>query len=476
MNCVPGRPRFELTDVLQPPPFFTSYRRSALRLMPTTRWLALGTALLILVPRPAPAAAADLETLAAELRALREQNAALKAHVERQQVMIEELARRQAELRVVRTEAPPAVAAGPSPAAPVVKTPAAPVAAVQKLGKLHLSGEGAVAYFGGQKNAFFNRDVLRLDEVKLFLEGALGGNAYLFSEIDVFNRDSNSGDLRTGELYLELEGVSRLWGRDGQMTLRLGRVDIPFGEEYAQRDAIDNPLISHSVADFWGVDEGIEAYGTLGKIQYVVAVQNGSNNAAFDFSSSKATTLRLGFDPAPGLHFSLSGIRTGRMAQTGDVRAEIWFGNDWIRRQSGSVATNFWADAIGGDVRKSFRSGHIAASAGRIRYRDDDRTRRFNTSANYASVETVAKASRDLHFAARFSFADSDRGFNLPGDGQEPSPRPTESLWRLSVGTGFQLTPQLILKGEYSINRGRWLGGARRDSENQLATEAAFKF
>lgn len=245
--------------------------------MPRVRGLTLGAALLILAFRPAPAAAADLEALAAELRVLREQNAALKAHVERQQIMLEELARRQAEFRVVRSEASPSVGAGPSvatpiPATPVVGTTAAPVAAVQKLGKLHLSGEGAVAYFGGQKNAFFNRDVLRLDEVKLFLEGALGGNAYLFSEIDVFNRDSNSGDLRTGELYLELEGVSRLWGRDGQMTLRLGRVDIPFGEEYAQRDAIDNPLISHSVADFWGVDEGIEAYGTLGKIQYVLAV------------------------------------------------------------------------------------------------------------------------------------------------------------------------------------------------------------
>jgi len=33
-----------------------------------------------------------------------------------------------------------------------------------------------------------------------------------------------------------------------------------------------------------------------------------------------------------------------------------------------------------------------------------------------------------------------------------------------------------LLKGEYSINRGRWTGGARRDGENQLATEAAFKF
>lgn len=80
----------------------------------------------------------------------------------------------------------------------------------------------------------------------------------------------------------------------------------------------------------------------------MLAVQNGGNNAAFDFSSSKATTVRVGFDPAPGLHFSLSGIRTGRMPQTGDVRAELWFGNDWIRRRSGSVATNFRADAIGG--------------------------------------------------------------------------------------------------------------------------------
>ena len=451
--------------------------------MPRSRYLPLSLAAFGLFFGPFLARGADLDSLEAELRALRGQNAALKAQVDRQQAMIEEFARRYSELRGEKSansmpeNRPPApVVVAPAPA-PVAEKPApAPVAASQKLGKLHLSGEGAVAYFGGQRNALFSRDVLRLDEVKLFLEGALGGNAYFFSEVDVFNRDSNSGSLRSGELYLELEGVSRLWGRDGQMTLRLGRVDIPFSEEYAQRDAIDNPLISHSVADFWGVDEGIEAYGTVGGIQYVLAVQNGSNNAAFDFASSKAVTLRVGFDPAPGLHFSLSGIRTGRIAQTGDVRAELWFGNDWIRRRTGSTAANFWTDGIGADVRRTFRSGHIAASAGRIRYRDDDPTRRFATSANYATVEGVAKMSRQLHFGTRFSLAESDRGFNLPGDGLSPSPRPTELLWRLSLGGGYQLTPQLLLKGEYSVNRGRWVGGARRDGENQVATEAAFKF
>ncbi|MFM9079716.1 MAG: FtsB family cell division protein [Opitutaceae bacterium] len=449
--------------------------------MPRTRRFTLSLAAFSLIFGPFPSRAADLDSLEAELRALRGQNAALKAQVERQQTMIEEFARRYSELRgekpagtatESRQSAP--VAAAPAPAA---EKPAAPPLAIsQKLGKIQLSGEGAVAYFGGQRNAYFSRDVFRPDELKLFLEAPLGGSSYFFTEVDVFTRDSTSGSLRSGELYLELEGVSRLWGRDGQMTLRLGRVDIPFGEEYAQRDVIDNPLISHSVADFWGIDEGIEAFGTIGGVQYVLAAQNGGTNFAFDFASSKAVTLRVGFDPTPGLHFSLSGIRTGRIFQTSDTRAELWFGNDWIRRRTGSVATNFWADGIGGDLRKTFRSGHLAASAGRIRYRDDDPTRRFATSATYASVEGVARMSRQLHFGARFSLADSDRGFNLIGDGLSPSPRPTEFLWRLSLGGGYQLTPHLLLKGEYSLNRGRWLGGARRDGENQVATEAAFKF
>lgn len=419
--------------------------------------------------------AAEPDAVEAELRALRLQNAALKEQVERQQAMIEDFARRHSAVRAEPASPAPAVVRPPAPAVAraAVETPSAPV---QRLGKLQLTGEGAVAYFGGQRNALFAKDVFRLDEAKLFLEGPLGFNSYLFSEVEIFNRDSFSNALRAGELYLDFESISRLWGREGQMSLRLGRVDIPFGEEYAQRDAIDNPLISHSIADFWGVDEGIEAYGAIGPLQYVAAVQNGGTNYAFDFASSKATTLRLGIDPAPGLHLSLSGFRTGRILHATDTRAEIWFGNDWLRRRAGSAAVSFWADAVGGDVRRTFRQGHIAATAGRIRYRDDDPTRRFNTSATFASLEAVARTSRQLHFGSRLSLMDSEKGFNVPGDGQNPSPRATEHLWRLSLGTGYQLAPQLLLKGEYSLNRGRWLGGARRENENQIATEAAFKF
>ena len=39
--------------------------------------------------------------------------------------------------------------------------------------------------------------------------------------------------------------------------MKLGRIDIPFGDEYLWQDAIDNPLITNSAAYPYGWDEGI---------------------------------------------------------------------------------------------------------------------------------------------------------------------------------------------------------------------------
>lgn len=36
---------------------------------------------------------------------------------------------------------------------------------------------------------------------------------------------------------------------------------------------MENPLISHSLSDLWGIDPGVELYGTVGDFNYVVAVQ-----------------------------------------------------------------------------------------------------------------------------------------------------------------------------------------------------------
>ncbi len=86
---------------------------------------------------------------------------------------------------------------------------------------------------------------------------------------------------------------------------------IPFGEEYMNRYAMENPLISHSLSDFWGIDQGVELYGKFGKFSYAAAVQNGGNGGVEDFDGDKSIAGRISFDPNQHWHFSVSGMRTG---------------------------------------------------------------------------------------------------------------------------------------------------------------------
>src|SRR5262249_8445580 len=143
------------------------------------------------------------------------------------------------------------------------------------LGNIHIGGEGGVGYFDTGREGMFPNSEFRVDEAKLFVEAPLWNDIYFFSEINLAESMWGDLNLHLGELYVDFENVSKLWNRDRWVNLRVGRFDIPFGEEYLTRDAIDNVLISHSLADFWGVDEGVEAYGALSKFSYVVAVQNG---------------------------------------------------------------------------------------------------------------------------------------------------------------------------------------------------------
>jgi len=53
---------------------------------------------------------------------------------------------------------------------------------------------------------------------------------------------------------------------------------------------------------------------------------------------------------------------------------------------------------------------------------------------------------------------------------------PTSEIWRLSLGLGYRLSPNLIFKGEYSFERGKQVNGDHRDHEDLFALEAAFRF
>jgi hypothetical protein len=356
---------------------------------------------------------------------------------------------------------------------------AAPNPSGFNLGKINLSAEGAVGLFDTGNQGFAPNPEFRVDEARLFIDAPVWKNVYFSSDIDLATRENTDATINLGELYLDFEDVSQLWGKDGQLNVRAGRMFIPFGEEYMYRYAMENPLISRSLSDLWGIDEGVELYGKLGKFSYVTAVQNGGENLQ-DFDGDKSVAGRIGFDPNQHWHFSLSGMRTGNLNVQRDVLSALWFANGWFRSIGSPATTRFNVNLVQGDVTASWKSGHVRAFGGYARYDDNDPAADNGRNLFYYSVEVMQDLPKKFYAAARFSQILADKGYPLTGFGKMGqyffSNALTSELWRLSLGAGYRFSDHLELKVEYAFERGELASGGERDNENFFGTEAAFRF
>jgi len=417
----------------------------------------------------------DLGALREQMRQLQEQNRALQQQLESQRQLIDSLGRKVEDLEHSArptAENPPATRADDLVSGPLTKT--------LSTGRIMLSGQGAVGFYGQGSQGQFAQGGFVLDEAKLFVEANLYTNVYAFSEIVLAQREDPNENLRIGEFYLEWEDASALWGRERLLNLRLGRMYIPFGEEYQVRDAIYDPLISHSLTDFWGVDEGLELYGALDKFHYVFAVQNGGYPTLRDFNADKAVTLRLEYDPVPWLHTSVSGMRTGDLDVKKDVTSALWFGNGFIEQLGApATTTTFHAEIAEGDVQIRWTGGHLSAAGGGLHFKDNDTTGNNSRKAWFYSVEGLQGVGEHFYAAGRVSQIVAPGGLPLVGAGEFGDRfygNLTTGLWRLSLGLGWRVSRDLTIKGEYTINRGHELGGKPRDHEDFFGVQAAFRF
>ncbi len=90
-----------------------------------------------------------------------------------------------------------------------------------------------------------------IKESTLFIEAQAWEDVSFFFEVQttLLQRD-NTPEVRTAEVYAHFRNILNRWG-DDLLSVKIGRVDIPFGEEYLWQDAPDNPLISNSAAYPW---------------------------------------------------------------------------------------------------------------------------------------------------------------------------------------------------------------------------------
>jgi hypothetical protein len=349
------------------------------------------------------------------------------------------------------------------------------------LGKVSLSGEGGVALFDSGSQGLFPNWEFRVDEFRLFVEAPIWQQVYFFSEINLATREEPDVLVHLGECYLDFESISELWNRERMLNLRIGRMYAPFGEEYLSRYAIDNPLITHSLSDLWDVDEGIELYGKIGPVRYAAAVQNGGISDVRDFDSDKSIAGRLEYDPTAWLHLSLSGMRTGALNAQQDALSALWFGNAFFRSVGSAATTKFHANLVEGDISIRLAHGRLSAFGGYVRYNDNDPAGPNGRDLYYYSVEFVHNIVSKLYGAARFSQIFANDGFPIAGNSPmgpyffNPTALTTE-IWRLSLGLGYRFSSNLVVKAEYSFERGKELSGATRDHEDLFGLEAAFKF
>ncbi len=352
--------------------------------------------------------------------------------------------------------------------------------------RLRINGEAGAAFFDTGEEGQYPHNEFLIDEAKLFVEASIIDDIYAFAEINVITRENSDETLQLGELYVDLEDVSKLWGKDRVLNIRLGRFDIPFGEEYLTRDAIDNPLISHSLSDIWGVDEGIQLYGSIKTFEYVLAVQNGGVPVARDFHSDKSIVGRILYRPGSTFHFSFSAMRTGKLDVEGDRFSEVWFGNGFLRLLGSPLTTTtIEGNVFQGDGHAQWERGHAHLAAGKLEYDDNDSVADNSRDVHYFQMEVRQNLNKSKdnpwYAAARFSRITAERGFTLVGNGRLASYlfddyELSEELWRLSLGIGYRIGKNVLLKAEYNFENGKQLNGENRDEEDFFGIEAAVRF
>jgi hypothetical protein len=177
---------------------------------------------------------------------------------------------------------------------------------------------------------------------------------------------------------------------------------------------------------------------------------------------------------------SVSGMRTGNLDANRDRLSELWFAGGWFRSLGSPATTRFHANLVQGDIAFRLPHGYIRAFGGYIHYDDDDPIADNSRDVYYYSVEAVHDITRKLYGAVRFGQIFAPDGFPIVGNGTMGeflfSPTLTTDLWRLSMGMGYRFNRNLVVKLEYSLERGQVVGGADRDHEDLIAGMAAFAF
>ncbi|MFQ6616190.1 MAG: hypothetical protein ACE5HZ_05410 [Fidelibacterota bacterium] len=298
-----------------------------------------------------------------------------------------------------------------------------------------------------------------IKEASLFLEADVWTDATFYVEVQA-NRlgEDSTLSIRTGEVYVHFRHILSKRG-DGLLGMKVGRIDIPFGEEYLWQDASDNPLISNSAPYPYGWDEGILLYGGISGVRWILAIADGTLKRSIEDHPSKAVNLKVYGNLWERFYLSASLMGNGMSG-----RSAIEFGGSHFepvganhKSSSGSssnekVRANLYEIDAKYDLGEFPQHSYILSSFGRAFLKDREET--FSREWSWFSIEPSFRITQESYVVARYSEIgtySSQEGYHFDGKttaGGGAFGYDTKRFRRLSLGWGWRPNPRLMVKVE----------------------------
>jgi hypothetical protein len=336
-----------------------------------------------------------------------------------------------------------------------------------------LHGYAALSYIDTGGTGTLPDGSFLVQESSLFLEAQVWEEAFVFTEIFVARYLYDYGDQFTvGELYAQFPHLGG--GEDGGgVGLKVGRVDLPFGEDYLRDDAPEAPLVSRAVTDAYGIDEGVLLYGRLGPVGWIGAVTDGSSSFTADDGPSKQLVAKLYGDPTPSTHLSASVLRTGSTEESAFKISGYYFrpvGAGYPSTAGASPSADVDTTAWELDGSVDLPAGGCRLQLGGARVDDDDST--FDRDLTWFQIEPAVRIRDGVHLIVRYSqigTGSSDEGYLLTGkiltEGQDFG-YDTRRLRRLSAGLRWDVQPRIAVKVEVGHDWVDLIDASPFDEEN----------
>jgi len=271
----------------------------------------------------------------------------------------------------------------------------------------------------------------------------------------------NHLSVRPAELYAHFRNVLKKWG-DDLLSIKVGRVDMPFGEEYLWQDAPDNPLIANSAPYPWLWDEGITLYGTLRGLGWVISITDGTLTRSQEENVAKAITAKLYASPWKPISLSASFMKNGHTA-----RGPFLLGGSFFQPVGASGTSSLgtspseMVDAMlyQADATLSFSTqAHLALTFGKGLI--DDQNNAFDRDLTWFMIQPRLNFTPKFYAAGRYSEIgtyDANKGYHFGGEflagGNRAYGYDAKRLQRLSFGLGWKVNPHLTIKLEAGRDR-----------------------